>query len=102
MSTKPRTKKPTFKNHERSGPYRSFQNDHADIKLDGAVVGYLSARSISSDVRVTLKVLFPTVGNCGWRNVTLSLVHPDMRTAKAWTKKNWEAITDRYPIAKED
>lgn len=88
-------KRVSFKNHPRTGPYRTFQKEGSDIKMNGAPVGFIGEWVDKFAISLHMKV--PSTGPCEFANIRLKPKFDSMKDAKQWVKDNWERL-QKYPL----
>lgn len=94
----------TFKRHSPTGPYRSFDTTHTDIKLKGMVVGTIQEMkgTLSWQVRLMVK---DAATHSGWKWVFFKLQHPNEQQARDWVNGPviQRAITEKgYTLHKQE
>ena len=87
----------SFKNSEKSGPYRSFQSDSADIKEDGKIVGSIQESRDDGNYSILFHIK-DAIQKGGFRNVVLKARFPTMQAAKDAIRRDWVKIKEKWNL----
>lgn len=88
--------KVTFKRHQRTGQYRSFQRHYTDIKIGPKVkIGSISGEG--KCFRVSLMVVDDTE-KCGWRWIKFKGATESEAEARAWFVEKYAEIIEKHKL----
>jgi len=90
----------TFKTTKPTGRYRSFSNDHHDIKLQKVEVGTIDYEAPFKIRLMVVKADIMEDGNknCPWKWMRLKKEFTSLQEAKDWLKANYEQIRKQINI----
>ena len=93
----------TFKTVNPTGKYRGFYNPYHFVKLKKIVVGEMN--NLTHTIR--LKVIKDDINednnpNCTWKWITLKRKSSSVADAKEFLKQNYDAIVEKYNLAKDE
>lgn len=98
------TSRPTFKKGPNPTGLYAVGHPYADtdIKMDGKVVGMLSAPSAFGHDGWKVRLMVQRPVDVQWRWVVLKVVHPTEKAARSWVREHWKAINEKFPLHRLD